>query len=77
MNKARRNELKSDARAITRAQEIISAALEDEENAYENMPESLQGTARGEEMYTAIDIMEAVNEQIEEILQSLDEIIEG
>ena len=76
MNKTRRNELKKASENISAAQGMISAVREEEE-AYENMPDSLKDGAKGEAMYTAIDVLEGIDELLEEILQQLEEIIEG
>ncbi len=60
MNKNRRDRLQ-------RAMEIISEVKEEEEGAYDNMPEPFQDSERGEKMQENIDNMDEVISLLEEI----------
>lgn len=49
------------------ALEIISTARDEEQEAFDNMPEGLQGAERGQNMETAISEMETAISALEEI----------
>jgi hypothetical protein len=74
LNKARRTRLAT----ILETSEELSAALqeviEEEEAAYENLPESIQGSDRGERASGTIEIL---NEALELFEQAKDCIQEG
>ena len=75
MNKERRRKLNN----IVAKLEDIRSELEDvkcdEEMAYDNMPENLQYSLRGEEMEEAIDTMDESLGEIDEALEHLNEAI--
>lgn len=50
MNKARRKELEKAKDLLEQAQSIIEAVQEEEQEAFDNMPEGLQSSERGEQM---------------------------
>ena len=60
MNKARRKELAEIVELLEEARERLEAVRDEEEEALENLPESLQASERGEAMQAAIDAMEDV-----------------
>ena len=62
MNKARRASLQ-------KALDLISAAKEEEEEAFENLPESLQESERGEAMQENFDQLEEIQGILEEVLE--------
>ena len=51
--------------------EEIEAVLGDEQAAFENMPEGLQQSARGEAVEAAIEALQEARDQIEEAKNSL------
>ena len=51
MNAARRKRLAEAVDMIASAKEIIEEVKEEEQEAFDNMPESLQGSERGEDIY--------------------------
>lgn len=67
MNKSRREQLERAAALIEEAKQIIEFVCEEEQQAYDNMPEGFQDGERGEKMTTAIDAME-------DAISSLDEV---
>ena len=69
MNKARRAELNRIINTIYELQSDIDAIKADEEDARDNMPESLQGTERYEAMDAAVD-------ELDDALSSIDDVIE-
>lgn len=75
MNKARRKEI---ARAITlmeKAREILEEVMDEEQEAFDNMPESLQCSERGEAMEEYISTIEEVMEYLD--TDALQEIVDG
>jgi hypothetical protein len=55
VNKARRKEIERAAALVAEAAEIIRLVGEEEREAFENLPESLQGGERGQTMSDAAD----------------------
>lgn len=74
MNKARRSALAD----VIKLLEIVNGSLEDlcaeEEEAFDNMPESLQESQRGETMQDTIDYLSDACSSIEDAIDSLNEI---
>ena len=57
--------------------DLISDILSDEHDAYDNLPESLQESERGQAMEDAIDNLESAQEEIDELdLQDLIDYLE-
>ena len=67
MNKARRNRIADVQSKLEELKQEIDAILSDEQEAYDNMPESLQNGERGEAMQEAIDALESAVSSCEEI----------
>lgn len=70
MNNERRKEI---AKAIHSIESVIQDILSDEEEAYDNMPESLQGSERGIASEEAQDSLSAAIEALEEAVMCLEE----
>ena len=73
MNKERRKKL---ACVISKLQDnasILMAIQEEEQMAFDNLPEGLQTSEKGEKMEEAVSQLEAVS-QIEDIVQNLEEL---
>lgn len=75
MNKARRKELSKAAEMLRDAYSIIESCKDDEEEAYDNLPESFQDGERGGEMQEYIDTMEEALDQIDEAANAIEEIV--
>ena len=73
MNKVRRNQLSEIQGKLAEIREMIESVLSDEQDAYDNLPESLQESERGEAMQAAIDAMESAMDSCEEAESSLEE----
>lgn len=74
MNNIRRKEIKKIIAAIATAREDLDRVLEDEQNAYDNLPEGFQGSERGENMEEAIDVMEECMNSLNEVTDELEEL---
>ena len=67
MNKSRRTQID---RILERIEDLLSdidLVREEEQEAYDNMPESFQDSERGELMYDAIDNLESAYGSLEEV----------
>ena len=74
MNKIRRNQLNEAMKLLYQAQEIIEACKDEEEDAFDNLPESIQGSERGETMEDYITYMEDALGSIADAIDSADEV---
>lgn len=73
MNKERRKQLSEIQDKLSELRDMIDTVLSDEQAAYDNLPESLQESERGEAMQMAIEAMESAIESCEEAEGSLEE----
>lgn len=67
MNKARRNRIADVQTQLEALKQDIDAILSEEQEAYDNMPESLQESERGQAMQEAIDALESAIGSCEEL----------
>ena len=75
MTKKRRQTLSNMKSQLETMVDQLTDLRTDEEIAFNGMPESLQGSLRGEESSTAIDVMQDVADLLEEAKDSLDQIV--
>lgn len=75
MNKARRKEIAKAIEMLEEAKGIIENCKYDEEDAYDNLPESFQDGDKGEEMQEFIDIMDEAVDNIGDVTDSLEDIL--
>lgn len=73
MNKARRTELNAIRSSIEEIKSRLETVLNDEQEYFDNMPESLQSGERGQAAETAIGSMESAAGSLEEALSSIEE----
>lgn len=74
MNKKRRKEIENLREIISETKAKLQDLLDEEQQAFDNMPESIQESERGEEMQEIIEYMEAAIDSLEEATESLTEI---
>lgn len=74
MNKQRRGQIANIIKKLQSISAELSDVLSEEELVFDNMPENLQGSMRGEESEEAIDIMSEALDGIEEICGNLESI---
>lgn len=90
MNKARRKNLETIIAKLEAIREPMGTIWNDlrevadeEQEAYDNMPESLQESERGQQMQEYIDTMDGVLDEIEscdwleDLIDQLQEIVDG
>lgn len=76
MNNTRRAQLRKALGMIETAQSIIEEVKEQEQEAYDNLPEGLQESDRGRDIDENAYTLEMTLDEIETIVDSLYEIVE-
>ena len=72
MNAMRRKAIREIQEKLLELHELIENVYDDESEAYENLPESLQYSERGETMQEAVDALDSAMSSCEEISEYLD-----
>jgi division protein CdvB (Snf7/Vps24/ESCRT-III family) len=73
MNKVRREQIQKVISDLTEIKERVSSIREEEEMAFDNIPEGLQDSIRGMKSQDAISSLENAEDSIDETLESLEE----
>ena len=76
MNNERRKEIEKAIKYIEEAQEIISSMMDEEQEAYDNLPESFQYGDRGEQLQENIDDMDSCGDTLQDVIDDLCDMIE-
>lgn len=76
MNKARRAELNRIINALTDLKYDIECVKDEEDEAKENLPESLQSSDRYEQMENAVNSMDNAYSYIEDAISNLEDAME-
>lgn len=76
MNANRRKQLADAIAKIEEARTLIEIVRDEEQDAFENMPEGIQSSERGEKMETAISRMEDSLSELDCIVDALNEASE-
>ena len=74
MNKQRRKKIEKFFRMIDMALEVIQGAMDEEQEAYDNLPENFQNGERGEEMAGYIEILDETIGYLEEAKSAVEQI---
>ena len=74
MNKERRNKIAKIIKELESAADKLRTVLSEEETVFENMPENLQCSMRGEESEECIDYMNEAIDSLESAIEQLGEI---
>lgn len=75
MNKLRRRQLRAALDLLDEARSILETVQEDEQEAFDNMPESLQSSERGEAMEETISNLEDAVSSLEKIGETFEEVV--
>lgn len=75
MNNERRGRLREIKTKLDDLYEQIESVKDDEEYAFDNMPENLQYSMRGEESQDAVDALDEALEKLEEVTDLLEGVI--
>ena len=76
MNKARRKTLEEIHSKLSDLRDLLEEVKSDEEEAFANIPESLQGSERYEISESAIENMDSALSSLEEALDSIESAAE-
>lgn len=74
MNAMRRKQLAKAIQMIYDAQEIIEMVKEEEQDSYDNLPEGIQDSERGETMYENIDTLGEISDNLIDYTTTLEEM---
>lgn len=77
MNKQQRKELQGYVESLDEIKCAIEEMMDEEQDKFDNMPEGLQESERGEAMQEAIENLESASSSLEEAIDYLNEITEG
>lgn len=77
MNKQRRNRLQKVIDQLEELKQEVSFICEEEQEAYDNMPESLQDGERGSQMYENISTLEGQESNFDDLIYNLQEVVEA
>ncbi len=75
MNKVRRKELARVVDLLDRARDLLETIRDEEQEAFDNLPESIQCSERGEAMENCISTMEEMLDYLD--TGELQEIVDG
>ena len=76
MNNDRRTRIKQAVGMLQEALSILETARDEEQEYYDNMPESLQGSERGEAAEQAVSNLEDVCSNLEDAISSAESAAE-
>ena len=74
MNDQRRKVITEQIKSIETALSTLSEVLQEEQSAYDALPEGLQTAPQGEMMQQAIEQLESANSSIEDALGNLGDV---
>lgn len=74
MNAQRRKQLAEAITLLYKAQEIIEWIKDEEEEAYDNLPESIQYSDRGEQMSDNVDNLGDISDNLIDYTTTLEEM---
>lgn len=75
MNAKRRKQLANAVEVLNNVLELLEEVTADEQDAYDNLPESIQESERGETMQENVDDIENASSSLQDIIEQLQEII--
>jgi len=73
MNNDRRKNLKKAVKMINEARDIVDDVMNEEQMAFDNLPEGLQEAERGIEMEDNVSELESITSDIDEIVERIEE----
>lgn len=77
MNAERRKELSKIWDQLDELKNQIDFLAEAEDEAYNNMPESLQGSERGERMCEIVESLESASSSLDDVISYIQEAVES
>ena len=73
MNKQRKKRIAEAVELISQAKDLLEIIGEEEEAAFDNLPEGLQESARGEQMEANADAMAEAYDYLDEAIDALED----
>lgn len=77
MNKQRRKTIEEVIGLLEDAKSTLETITEEEQEAYDNLPEGIQDSERGETMYNNVSEMEEASSTLEDVISQLQDVIEA
>ena len=77
MNKARRKKIQHALDLLQQATEILAEVNDEEDEAFNNLPESIQESERGAQMEEYMETIDDAINEVDDIKANLEEIVEG
>ena len=77
MNKNRRKRIQNICDQIEALREEFDAIIEEEQEAYDNMPEQLQDSEKGNAMYEGISSLEDISSSMESVQDEIMDYLES
>ena len=74
MNAARRKELKRALEMLDEAKTILEQVAEEEQEAYDNLPESIQDSEKGEQIYDNADTLSGYMDDLDDMMSAIEEM---
>lgn len=75
MNKQRRKELDKVQDLIIDAQNALEELKDEEQECYDNLPEGIQDSERGDAMQEAIEYLEAAYDNLQDAIDNISEVL--
>ena len=75
MNRIRRREITGAIKLVEEARGILETVMEEEQEAYDNMPEGLQESEQGEQLEENVALLEGVVDQLETAADEAGELL--
>ena len=75
MNRQNRKELERALELISEGMEIITSIKEAEEEKYDNLPEGIQESERGEQFQENIDELDTAVSDLESVVENIENVI--
>lgn len=76
MNRYRRSILKTIVESLSKINEELRDVIDEETDAYENMPDNLKDGERGSSSSDAIEYLEEASSSIDDIIDTINEAID-
>lgn len=76
MNRYRRSILKTIVESLSKINEELRDVIDEETDAYENMPDNLKDGERGSSSSDAIDYLEDASSSLDDIIDTINEAID-
>lgn len=76
MNRYRRSILKTIVESLNKISEELRDVIDEETDAYENMPDNLKDGERGSSSSDAIEYLEEASSSIDDIIDTINEAID-